>query len=511
LIRETLKKQVVFWYTDKCGLATIREQGNYTIKNKMNGTTKEQSMGIKSRELEPTKENIIRTIQEDLLERNVDVWQLARFCDAQEGRCSIAIDARWGDGKTFFIKQTQMLLEAKNPNSVSLSNEERAIVNQAFMRFEPSRGEGTCLEPQLCIYYDAWSNDNDTDPMLSLVHEITKTGIGEYGIKTSIDFGKAVAGIVDFFTGKNVKDLMALLEDRDALAAIRKQKGVQDLISEYLDGLLSEHGNRLIVFVDELDRCKPSFAVQLLERIKHYFTNDRITFVFSVNTDQLQHTIKRYYGDEFDACRYLDRFFDYRIGLPPANTTRYFEKIGLDNDMFFFEIVCKAIIKRFSFGLREAEKFYRTAKIAAYEQTREKRTNGFSEKTGMQFIFCFIVPLLIALRMRSISQYNQFIAGKDPNPMLELVSAEDDDIAQSYKHFLQGENETFIEKGTNSFVIVTLNEKIEQAYNAIFANRGEKTDYAGRIVVGQCAFTSAMKEEALKTASLLSIRASYDY
>ena len=47
-------------------------------------------------------------------------------------------------------------------------------------------------------------------------------------------------------------------------------------------------GNRLIIMVDELDRCKPSYAVKLLERIKHYFTNDRITFVFSVNTYELE-------------------------------------------------------------------------------------------------------------------------------------------------------------------------------------------------------------------------------
>lgn len=54
----------------------------------------------------------------------------------------------------------------------------------------------------------------------------------------------------------------------------------------------------------------PSFAVKLLARIKHYFFHDRITFVFAVNINELQYTIKKHYGTDFDACRYLGRFFD---------------------------------------------------------------------------------------------------------------------------------------------------------------------------------------------------------
>lgn len=85
-----------------------------------------------------------------------------------------------------------------------------------------------------------------------------------------------------------------------------------------------ERGNRLIVFIDELDRCKPSFAVQLLEQLKRYIFDERITFVFSDNLEQLQYTIKHYYGESVDSCRYLDRFFDLRILLPSANIEEFF-------------------------------------------------------------------------------------------------------------------------------------------------------------------------------------------
>ena len=86
------------------------------------------SMSIKSRELEPNKDNLLATLKQDLLDRNKSVWQFARFCDEQEGKCSIAIDAKWGFGKTFFVKQTKLLIESFNQFTHILSEEERISI-----------------------------------------------------------------------------------------------------------------------------------------------------------------------------------------------------------------------------------------------------------------------------------------------------------------------------------------------------------------------------------------------
>lgn len=72
---------------------------------------------MNSFELIPTEENLIHTLDKDLLKRNKD---LVRFYDlilVQEGASSIAIDGRWGSGKTFFVKQSMLLINAKNPMS----------------------------------------------------------------------------------------------------------------------------------------------------------------------------------------------------------------------------------------------------------------------------------------------------------------------------------------------------------------------------------------------------------
>ena len=55
-----------------------------------------------------------------------------------------------------------------------------------------------------------------------------------------------------------------------------------------------------------------------------------------------------------------------------------------------------------------------------------------------------------------------------------------------------------------------LSEKLNTVYNAIFAGKGEKTDQIGRIVIGKCGFTPAMKDHALKVASLLSKESLYE-
>ena len=72
----------------------------------------------------------------------------------------------------------------------------------------------------------------------------------------------------------------------------------------------------LIVAIDELDRCRPSYAIELLEVAKHLFAVDHVVFVLAVNCEQLAHSVKALYGNDFDAEGYLRRFFDVDCQLP---------------------------------------------------------------------------------------------------------------------------------------------------------------------------------------------------
>ena len=98
------------------------------------------------------------------------------------------------------------------------------------------------------------------------------------------------------------------------------------------------HGKPLIIAIDELDRCRPSYAVELLEIAKHFFSVDNIVFVLAIDKTQLAHAIKAIYGGEFDSIGYLRRFvdLDFRLPSPDRKTfmTQLMKQTGL---LRFFE------------------------------------------------------------------------------------------------------------------------------------------------------------------------------
>ena len=79
-----------------------------------------------------------------------------------------------------------------------------------------------------------------------------------------------------------------------------------------------ESTGKVIILVDELDRCRPIYAIELLERVKHLFDTEGIVFVLGVDRKQLSHSVKALYGATFDAAGYLRRFIDidYKLPLP---------------------------------------------------------------------------------------------------------------------------------------------------------------------------------------------------
>ena len=90
---------------------------------------------------------------------------------------------------------------------------------------------------------------------------------------------------------------------------------------------LWREGRPLVVMIDELDRCRPSYAVELLEVAKHLFSVDQIVFVLAVNRSELAHSVKALYGDGFDAEGYLGRFFDVDFRLPEPDRESFINSL----------------------------------------------------------------------------------------------------------------------------------------------------------------------------------------
>ena len=452
---------------------------------------------MKKYDLKPSRENLLRTYREDSIGRNADLIHFISILDSIEDGCSIALDGNWGSGKTFFVKQAKMIMDAYNEYIKSCAEDERNIIKS--VQADKSVFDLSKIQPRVCVYYDAWENDNDDDPILSLVYTILNSADEDFSVREH-SFLDIAAGLMQMFTGRDWKQMVDDLKGENPLKELKQSKHIETLVAEFLQSLLPEHGNRLVVFIDELDRCKPSYAVRLLERIKHYFSNDQITFVFSVNINELQHTIRKYYGDNFNASRYLDRFFDLRVTLPLPDMERFYQSIDFDDTSYTYDIVCSAVIKEYHFELREVARYLRLAKIAAYEPTHSEKHQFYSsDEHALQFALYYIVPIMLGLKVSDVERYKNFIEGGDYTPLLELANA----LNISYFYKLLARDETFDQsEESNTVTVVKLETKLQDVYEAIFG-----TTYTRRVyskTVGKLSFDASTKEKLLRIVGLTS-------
>lgn len=445
-----------------------------------------------------TEENLLQTMNEDLLDRNKDLKNFCRLLQHQQGMSSIAIDGRWGSGKTFFVKQCALLLSSTN--SLSYLNQEMkekvydSINDKDFI-------ENLADNKFLAVYYDAWKNDTEEDPVLSLIYEIIQQLDLKGGLIDLDNLSSVLTSALSVVTGRDVTDFFNKVKDVNLLNNIQEEKKMDAILQKFFVKALNQKCERLLIFVDELDRCRPSFAIKVLERIEHYFVNDRITFVFSMNIEQLQHTIKAFYGNDFDACRYLDRFFDIRLSLPTTISNRFFNSLNL-NDYSTIDSVIMRIQDTYNLSIREFCNYYDTIKIAGVNYDRDETDN---------FLFIYIVTLSLALKFTNISVHDEFIKGKNIQPLLDLYDNEfgayivqellnKDEILPSIEF-----SNTF---KTKDSIPVIVEDKLRDLYNAIFVKEYTFDDYKTQL--GNYCFNKDSKRIVLEADTLMGRYASYE-
>ncbi|MGL5524761.1 MAG: KAP family P-loop NTPase fold protein [Aeromonas veronii] len=164
----------------------------------------------------------------------------------------------------------------------------------------------------------------------------------------------------------------------DALCSNQKERyeSIQYLkqeIRQWVAGAVALGKGKLdypaFILIDELDRCRPSYAVEMLETIKHIFDIKGVVFVLATDTEQLQHAIKVIYGDGFDAESYLGRFFHRRFTLGSISRREFIKQAVVDKKLHFEHInawpeiinsqvlvnVLTAVCDHFSLSLRKTE------------------------------------------------------------------------------------------------------------------------------------------------------------
>lgn len=193
---------------------------------------------MKAYDLKPTHENLMKTFTEDTVGRNIDVLRFAKILNAIEGSYSIALDGNWGSGKTFFVKQTKMVLDANNENIQVLTKGEKEEITNACLRCA-KKARLPELQPQVCVYYDAWENDNDEDPILSLIYTILNNVDTDFSFKNHSCI-EAAASLMEFFVGRNWKQVINSLKASSPLDGLKQAKDIEQLVHEFLNSLLPE-------------------------------------------------------------------------------------------------------------------------------------------------------------------------------------------------------------------------------------------------------------------------------
>lgn len=218
----------------------------------------------------------------------------------------IIIDGPWGSGKTTFCKKSIKLIKKSH------QDKKRAT----------------------CAYIDAFNADHANQPLITIIAAISNSISEENQSKQEfIRKAKNVAR----YAGKSIL--------RAGFAWILKTEAdnldkeftdaIQDGFDHALNNIIKEHeeiekninllketlkeivkNNSLIIFIDELDRCRPDFSIAILEIIKHIFNVEGVKFVLVTNYTQMKASINHCYGKEVDAQRYLDKFIKFSFKLP---------------------------------------------------------------------------------------------------------------------------------------------------------------------------------------------------
>ena len=334
---------------------------------------------------------------DDVLERQLLATKLTNLIRNQSAPLVISIHGYWGTGKTFLLKRWQKDLESQNSKA---------------------------------IYFNAWEDDFCDDPLVAIIGQVS----GYFKDSSFKSFADKVTDVAIPLLWQNIRSTLersigiTLALDQvknlrqDPLESYLSQRAKKDELKSCLTELSAkvrdETGHPMVFIIDELDRCRPTFAIELLERVKHIFDVPDLVFVIGINRDELSRSLLSIYGN-IDSDVYLRRFFDIEFALPEVDAEKFgkhlMQKYGLSE---FFDTLSKgansnvhaqefgmmnsylpALWGRLGLSLRDIDHCVRM--IALVGKNLKPRF----------FMYPWLLGLLVTLKIKNSSLYRQFIQG----------------------------------------------------------------------------------------------------
>ena len=259
--------------------------------------------------------------EQDLLQRKRLGDALSDLLNRIEDPLVVALDGRWGTGKTYFLKRWVGAHARKDDGDVA------AIV-----------------------YFDAFAHDSLGDPLPALVSALEERLLRSDADNPEEEYKKKIQAMKDaaFRLAKpiaragltavgasvvvHVADELAKARNNEATDSFDRfweaEEGRRDAMKKFRQAIESlaaskegsGTGSTVVIVIDELDRCRPDYALEVIEVIKHFFTVPRLHFVLGVNLRALENMVRARYGARIEAHAYLSKFIQVTLDLPDEFT-----------------------------------------------------------------------------------------------------------------------------------------------------------------------------------------------
>ena len=343
----------------------------------------------------------------DVLNRGEEIRTLTPLIKTMTSPAVMAIDSPWGTGKTAFVKMWLAHLEKEEKTSIR------------------------------ALHFNAWETDFVADPMVSFLAAMEDELSGKQKRKWDAEWrlvktaGKALLpALINIGVGGRAGELAQKAAEALADEAVDSCGAQTEAIKNFkskLEDYTKASKQRIVIFVDELDRCRPDYAVKVLERIKNLFEVEGVVFVLALDKEQLRHSVKGLYGAGLNADVYLRRFidFDYRIKEPDMG--RFIDMLftSMKIDQFLQSRRNQRVLKA------ESEEFRNTLALLA-------GVYGLTLRDAEQFLTRIVLVLctledtepaphlyapmlafLVVARKETIGLYGDYI--RDENDGIEMV------------------------------------------------------------------------------------------
>lgn len=302
------------------------------------------------------------TSDKDIFQRKKFGEALFSVVSAAEEPIVLAIDAPWGEGKTVFARMWTGLIRKKGGSAVYLDAFDSDYLADPFV----------ALASQV---YELLENETP-DRKKDFIELAKKTGriatrIGVKALTGVVLDGTALeeAGVADEISDEGALAIDRVLERR--IIGASEDRTTLTAFQQFLQSYAKESDSEfpLVFIVDELDRCRPDYALELLETIKHLFSAPNVVFVLVVNRSQLEESIRTKYGSGIEATKYLQKYISMWANLPISRNlsnsqrSQYLnyclDSMKEDNKDIFLgrsQWILEDLLEHFNSSLREVER-----------------------------------------------------------------------------------------------------------------------------------------------------------